>query len=57
MGIVSHIKSDSGGSEGLGFATAINVARRLLLEEKAVWTGLELIPIDRDLAANLNSLI
>jgi len=54
MGIVSHIKSDSGGSEGLGFATSINVARRLLLEEKAVWTGLELVPIDGDLAAALN---
>jgi len=54
MGIVSHIASGSGGSDGLGFATSINVARRLLLEEKAVWTGLELIPIDGDLAAALN---
>jgi len=54
VGIVSHIKSASGGSDGLGFATSINVARRLLLEEKAVWTGLEVIPIKGDLAAALN---
>jgi len=54
VGIVSHIKSASGGSEGLGFATSINVARRLLLEEKAVWTGLDIIPIEGDLAAALN---
>jgi len=54
VGIVSHIKSTSGGSDGLGFATAINVARRLLLEEKAVWTGLEIIPLEGELAAALN---
>lgn len=54
VGIVSHIKSASGGSEGLGFATTINVARKLLLEEKAVWSGLEIIPISGDLAAALN---
>ena len=54
MGIVSHIKSASGGSEGLGFATSINVARRVLLEEKSVWSGLEIIPIDGELAAALN---
>ena len=54
VGIVSHIKSGSGGSEGLGFATSINVARKILLEDRTVWTGLELFPIGGKLAAALN---
>lgn len=54
MGIVSHIKSTSGGSEGLGFATAINVAKGLLLEKKSIWTGLEFIPIEGEMALALN---
>lgn len=54
MGIVSHIKSTSGGSEGLGFATAINVAKGLLLDKKSIWTGLEFIPIEGELALALN---
>lgn len=54
VGIVSHIKSGSGGSEGLGFATSVNVARKLLLEDKTVWTGLEIFPLEGKLAAALN---
>lgn len=41
IGIVSHIVSRSGGSEGLGFVVTSNLARRLLLEEPSVWSGLE----------------
>ncbi len=40
IGIVSHILSQSGGSDGLGFAATSNVARRALLEEPSVWSGL-----------------
>jgi S1-C subfamily serine protease len=40
IGIVSHILSQSGGSDGLGFAVTSNVARRLLLDEPSVWSGL-----------------
>src|SRR6266850_3278453 len=54
VGIVSHILSRSGGSEGLGFAVTSNVARRLLLEEKSLWSGLSGTIISGDLAQVLN---
>lgn len=41
VGIVSHIVSTSGGSEGLGFVVTSNIARRLLLDEPSVWSGLD----------------
>jgi S1-C subfamily serine protease len=41
IGIVSHIVSRSGGSEGLGFAVTSNAARTLVIDEPSVWTGLE----------------
>lgn len=41
IGILSHILSKSGGSEGLGFAVTSNTAKRLLLEKRAFWTGFE----------------
>jgi serine protease Do len=53
IGIVSHILSMSGGSEGLGFAVTSNTARRLL-EEKSIWTGLDGHILTGDLARALN---
>jgi serine protease Do len=41
IGIVSHNISKSGGSEGLGFVVTINTARKLLLEQRSFWSGLE----------------
>jgi serine protease Do len=41
VGVVSHNISKSGGSEGLGFVVTGNTAKRLLLERRSVWTGLE----------------
>ncbi len=41
VGIVSHIMTYSGGSEGLGFAVSVNAARRLLLSSTSVWTGID----------------
>jgi serine protease Do len=41
VGIVSHNISRSGGSEGLGFVVTMNTAKKLLLEERSVWSGLE----------------
>jgi serine protease Do len=41
IGVVSHIVSRSGGSDGLGFVVTSNMARRLLLVEPSVWSGLE----------------
>ncbi len=42
IGIVSHITSKSGGSDGIGFATSSNLATRLLLNNKMPWFGAEL---------------
>src|SRR5713101_6319104 len=41
IGIVSHNISKSGGSEGLGFVVTINTAKKLLLEKRSVWGGLD----------------
>jgi len=54
VGIVSHIISESGGYEGLGFAVAINSAKELLLNQTAFWHGVEFFPLSQDLAKAFN---
>src|SRR5262245_34052254 len=54
VGIVSHNISKSGGSEGLGFVVTANTARKLLLEQQSVWSGLEGRLLTNDLADILN---
>jgi serine protease Do len=54
VGIVSHIVSRSGGSEGLGFVVTSNAARRLVIEEPSVWTGLEGYLLTSDVARAFN---
>jgi S1-C subfamily serine protease len=54
VGIVSHMVSVSGGSEGLGFVVTSNMARRLLLEERSVWHGLDGYLITNEIAHALN---
>ena len=54
VGIVSHILSQSGGFEGLGFAVTSNAARALLLEQPSFWSGLEGYLLTGELAALLN---
>lgn len=54
IGIVSHIRSQSGGSEGLGFVASSNMAKRVLLERTPFWLGVEYIPIRKNLAKALN---
>ncbi len=54
VGIVSHIVSKSGGSEGLGFVVTSNMARRLLLERKSVWSGFSGYFLSGDLARAFN---
>jgi S1-C subfamily serine protease len=49
IGIVSHILSHSGGSEGLGFAVTSKVARELL-EKKSFWSGVNGYMLSADLA-------
>jgi len=53
VGIVSHILSHSGGSEGLGFAVTSRVARQLL-EQKSFWSGLNGYTLSGDLAQVFN---
>lgn len=54
IGIVSTMMSQSGGSEGLAFVTASNTAKRLLLEQKPFWSGIDGVVITGDLAKALN---
>jgi S1-C subfamily serine protease len=54
VGVVSHILTQSGGFEGIGFGVSINTARELLLAQDAVWGGVELYPVSGELAAALN---
>jgi S1-C subfamily serine protease len=41
VGVVSMILSQSGGSEGLGFAVTSNLAHRLLIAKKGFWSGID----------------
>ena len=54
IGIISHNISKSGGSEGLGFVVAINTAKKLLLEKKSFWGGIEAQILPDDIADLLN---
>ncbi|MFC0538161.1 S1C family serine protease [Pelagicoccus mobilis] len=66
VGVVSHILSNSGGFEGVGFAVSIDVAKELLLERSAFWSGMEykvlygeapkVLNIDRDFAFIVESV-
>jgi serine protease Do len=54
IGIVSHIISKSGGSEGLGFVVTMNTARDLLLNQRSFWGGIEGTFVTGELAEILN---
>jgi S1-C subfamily serine protease len=54
VGVVSHILSQSGGFEGIGFAVTINVARRILLDQPFFWSGLDGFYLQDELAAAFN---
>lgn len=54
IGIVSHIRSRSGGSEGLGFAVAINSARELVIDNRSFWSGFIGVLLPPNLARALN---
>ncbi len=53
-GIVSHMRSISGGNEGLGFAASINTVKSLLLDNPPIWAGLDVIPLNETLSKMLN---
>ncbi|MCD4732305.1 MAG: trypsin-like peptidase domain-containing protein [Bacteroidales bacterium] len=54
IGIVSHILSESGGFEGIGFVISSNVATKLFIEEKAFWSGFESIYLLDEMAQTFN---
>ena len=54
IGIVSSIMSHSGGSEGLAFATTANTAKRLFLERKPFWSGIDGLIVTGGMAKVLN---
>lgn len=54
LGVVSHVISKSGGSEGLGFVVTANVARRLLIERKSPWWGFDGVLLTGDLLRVFN---
>ena len=54
VGIVSHVISKSGGSEGIGFVVTMNTAKQLLLERRSIWSGLEGQLLSDDLADLFN---
>lgn len=49
IGIASHIKSRSGGSDGLGFAVTSNAVKKWLLEKRPFWSGIMYQPINDDI--------
>ena len=55
IGIVSHIKTKSGGSEGLGFAASINMAREILIDDPPVWLGADIVILTEPMAHALNA--
>jgi S1-C subfamily serine protease len=54
VGIVGTIMSQSGGSEGLAFATASNTTKRFLLDRKPFWSGIDGVLVTGDFAKALN---
>jgi S1-C subfamily serine protease len=54
VGLVSHIVSQSGGSQGLGFAVTSNIARTLVVDARPFWSGLHGVHVDGRLAELLN---
>ncbi len=54
IGVVSHIRSQSGGSEGLGFAVTSNAARDALFVSRMAWSGMSGTLLTGQLAEALN---
>ncbi len=54
VGVVSHIRSKSGGSIGLGFAVTSNEALNALFTQHMTWSGMSGIQLTGPLAAALN---
>ncbi|MFS4491621.1 S1C family serine protease [Maribacter sp. 2308TA10-17] len=54
IGIVSQIKTVTGGFQGIGFAATSNIAKALLIDKKIPWTGADFLPLSGKSAKLLN---
>lgn len=54
IAIASFILSKSGGFDGLGFGASANVAKKILMEQKNVWSGMEFVFLQNELADAFN---
>jgi serine protease Do len=54
IGIVSFISSQSGGSEGLGFAASSNMIKEEILNRPHIWSGMEYVPLQGKIAEAFN---
>jgi len=54
IGVVSHIKTKSGGNEGLGFAGSINMAQEMILNHPPLWSGVRYVLLQEELLKALN---
>ena len=54
IGIVSHILSQGGGFDGIGFAVSTNVAKTILFDHSPIWTGFDGLLLSPELSAVLN---
>lgn len=54
IGIVSHIITESGGFQGLGFASTIKTAKTFLIDQSPFWAGIDAVLLTGDQAEALN---
>lgn len=54
IGIISHLKSQTGGFEGHAFAVSTETAKEYLIGKPALWTGIDGEYLDEELAWVLN---
>jgi serine protease Do len=54
IGIASFILSEDGGFNGIGFGASSNVATKLLMESRNIWTGMEFVLLTNELARVFN---
>ncbi len=54
IGVVSNILTQSGGFQGIGFASSSNITKELLFEKKIIWNGTDLYPLTGKLARMFN---
>ena len=54
IGVVSNILTQSGGFQGIGFASSSNITKELLFEKKIIWNGTDVIPLTGKIAQIFN---